>query len=411
MVRTAVILASDDKGMAPVFGIPAARRLTLHLVRLGFTHIHLVGRVNSYVPVLSDLVPERCFHPVLNGESLERVVRELGIPAEERVLVLKANLVADRSALARFLAACGEATACRMEIAGVRGRNDGLYLADQANLVSIVDFLWSNSDLDPAVLKDIKEIPALGGLPSIIEDRETDAGKSEDRLVKALGAQTEADDGLMARYFDRHISQFVSRRLAHTGIMPNHITLIGMTLGLIGALLLSLQGYWVKVIGSFLFVVCVIVDGVDGEVARLKMKESTFGHYLDIVTDNIVHAAIFVGIAFGLYHDTGDAGYLGYLWVLLGGFCVCLVAVYVFILRLDADTLSRSPKTLRIMALVTNRDFAYLVFALAVIGRLSWFLLGAALGSYAFAIVLCFVGSRERRTRAAAAIEPPASSQ
>ena len=154
-------------------------------------------------------------------------------------------------------------------------------------------------------------------------------------------------------------------------------------------------------IGSLLFVICVIVDGVDGEVARLRLKESTFGHYLDIVTDNIVHAAIFAGIAFGLYHDTGNAGYLCFLWVLMGGFVLCIIAVYQCILRLDPDTLNRSPRTLRIMTLASNRDFAYLVFALAVIGRLNWFLMGAAVGSYVFAIALWIINFNERHRHAA----------
>lgn len=408
MVRTAVVLAPDNNGLEPLFEIPAARRLVRILARLGFNDIHVVGKVIPYRPILSDLIPEDRFHPVGIGESPEQVVRGLGISSEEKVIALKANHVADKSALARFLESCGDSSACRMEATGARGKNDWLYLVDEPNLAAVIHSMWSNADLDPAVLKDMKEFPSVKGLPCIIQNTATDSGRSEDGLVNALAAQTEADDGLMARYFDRRISQFMSRRLAHTNISPNQVTLVGMSIGLLGAFLLSQPGYWPKLIGSFLFVFCIIVDGVDGEIARLALKESAFGHYLDVVTDNIVHAAVFIGIAFGIYHDSGDTGYLGWLWVLLGGFFVCLIVVYLYILRLDAEALSRSPKTLRIMALVTNRDFAYLVFALALIGRLHWFLVGAALGSYLFAAGLWYVGSHEQRARAAAAKEPTA---
>ena len=401
MVKTAIVLAFDDEGMEPVFGIPAARRLVLILARLGFSDIHVAGQVSSFIPVLSDLVPQRSFHSFARDESLERIAQELGNLRTERVMVLKANHVADRSAIAHFLQCSDDSAVCFMEATNAHGANDGLFLVDRRNLIPLIHSLWSQGELDSSFAETVKPFQSINGLPFTIKDRTIDTGLSEERLVNALSAQTEADDGFIARHFDRRISQFISKRLAHTRIAPNQITLVGMTIGLIGALLLSRPGYWPKLVGSLLFVICVIVDGVDGEVARLRLKESTFGHYLDIVTDNIVHAAIFAGIAFGLYHDTGNAGYLCFLWVLMGGFVLCIIAVYQCILRLDPDTLNRSPKTLRIMALASNRDFAYLVFALAVIGRLNWFLMGAAVGSYVFAIALWIINFNERHRHAA----------
>jgi phosphatidylglycerophosphate synthase len=398
MVKTAIILAFDDEGMEPIFGIPATRRLVTHLIRLGFGDIHLVGRVRSFAPILSDLVPQQSFHLTETEESLERVGKELEVLAGERIMVLRANHVADRHSLAHFLKCGDDKSVCRMEVATAHGMNDdGLYLIEKRNLMPLVRALWSHCDVDHSVLGNIRCIQSINGLPCVIKRGAFDKGPAEERLVKALSAQTRADDGFIARHFDRRISQFISKRLAHTNISPNQITLVGMTIGLIGAFLLSRPGYWPKLIGSLLFVFCVIVDGVDGEVARLKLKESNFGHYLDIVTDNIVHVAIFSGIAFGLYHDTGNMGYLRFLWVLMGGFALCAIAVYQCILRLDSDALNQSPRTLRIMALVSNRDFAYLLFALAIIGRLNWFLLGAAIGSYLFAVALWFISFYERR--------------
>jgi len=215
--------------------------------------------------------------------------------------------------------------------------------------------------------------------------------------------QTHADDGFIARHFDRHISRRISSRVARTRMTPNGVTLVGMTIGLTAAFLLSLPGYRAHLLGSLLFVFCVIVDGVDGELARLKLQESRFGHYLDIITDNIVHFAIFVGIAFGLYHDTGNAWYLRILWIMLGGFGLCSLAVYLCILRFGEDQLKASPTAIRFMALLSNRDFAYLIALLAVVDRLNWFLIGSALGSYVFAAALCTISYRERRKAPSAA--------
>lgn len=400
MVNTAVILAIDDEGLTPVFGVPAVRRLVLLLARLGLTDIHLAGQVTSLIPALSDLMPGRFFHSFERNGTPEQVAEELGILCPERVMVLKANHVADRYALAHFLKCCNGPEVCCMRAASLNGTGDALYLTDRDRLAPLIKALWSGSTLDPSVWGAITHVPSLEGLPCTVQHRSADREFSEKRLVHALAAQTKASDGFIARHFDRRISQFISRRLAHTPITPNQITLVGMTMGLIAALLLSRPGYWPKLIGALLFVFCVIVDGVDGEVARLKLKESRFGHYLDVVTDNIVHAAIFAAIAFGLYHDTGNTAYLHFMWVLLGGFALCMVAVYQCILRLTPDTLSRSPQVLRLMTLATNRDFAYLVLALAIVDRLNWFLLGAAVGTYLFALILWLVSFRERRRAA-----------
>jgi hypothetical protein len=40
------------------------------------------------------------------------------------------------------------------------------------------------------------------------------------------------------------------------------------------------------------------------------------------------------------------------------------------------------------MALLSNRDFAYIVLLFALIGKLQWFLISAAVGSYIFVILL-----------------------
>ena len=218
--------------------------------------------------------------------------------------------------------------------------------------------------------------------------------------IGSLAMPAMADDGFIARHFDRHISRRISSRLARTPMTPNGVTLVGMTIGLTAAFLLSLPGYLPHLLGSLLFVFCVIVDGVDGELARLKLQESRFGHYLDITTDNLVHLAIFVGIAFGLYHDTGNARYLRILWVMLGGFGLCLLAVYQCILRLSEDQLKASPNVIRFMALLSNRDFAYLIALLALVDRLNWFLIGSALGSYVFAAALWIIRYREGRRAA-----------
>ena len=397
MIKSAVILAPDDNGAQPVFGMPAVRRLTLLARKAGVEQIHVVGDIDPLVPVLSDLIPLQAFHPASGNGVLGRVAAGLKLTGEDKVLVMRANHVIDRRSFSEFMEnSNGRSTYGLMTDQNAMG--DGIFLTDPAGLEPLISLLWSG-EAGSALKGHIGTQCTESGLPYVMKNDPDSSRFAEAKLVETLSAQTQDDDGFMARHFDRRISRFFSSRIAHTRMTPNAITLIGMSIGFLGALLLSRPDYWVQLLGSLLFLFCVMVDGVDGEVARLKFKESTFGHYLDVTTDNLVHVAIFVGIAWGLYQGSGNRAYLTALWFLMGGFGLCVIAVYQCILVLSADELKRSPLLVRFMSLMASRDFAYLVVFLALIGHLSWFLIGAAAGTYLFAGTLWYVSLSDRNKR------------
>jgi phosphatidylglycerophosphate synthase len=386
MVKTAIILAPDERGLQLVYGIPAVRRLVLLAHRSGIHSVQVVGRAKPYLSVLSDLIPVHAFHEAEDRASLAPFVESLGFQDGERVLILRANLVIDAPSIARLIEEENKKKVVLLTGLEKNGP-DRLFMATAVDILPMLQALWSGEPLDSKIEEKASRLEGADGLPHAVgqgEGREI----SERHLLKALAAQTKFSDGFLARTVARRISRFFSKRLAHTRITPNQITMIGVTIGLLGAYFLAQPTYEARLLGALLFLFCVIVDGVDGEVARLKLQETSFGHYLDIVTDNVVHVVLFVAIAFGLYRETGDAGYMRALLFLLAGFVLCAVSVYYLILKREPDELRRSPATLRLMALMTNRDFAYLVVALALVNRLNWFLKGAAVGSFLFAATL-----------------------
>ncbi len=392
-VRAAIILAPDENGRLPVFGIPSVRRLVLLISQIGVRAIHAVGRVDSIRPVLSDLLSPGSFHPVEDPERLDQVVSGLDLRAGEGVLVLKANHVIDKYSLTRLTEA---AAAPNLYSLGAKetGEPDGIYIVPPADLVSLLKLLWPLPFGCSDLIDRTHPVQGASGLPHLIEEGEDRMKLSEDKLMAALSYQTQAADGFLARHIDRRFSRFFSKRLAHTRVTPNQITLAGVAIGLAGALLLSRPGYWLQLAGSLSFLFCVVVDGVDGELARLRLLETSFGHTLDVVTDNVVHVAIFVGIALGLYHDTGEQKYVHLLWLLLGGFGLCAIVVYYSILKRTPDETEHTAA--RFMALLTNRDFAYLIVAFALIHRLNWFLIGTAVGTYLFAATLWAIYLHEK---------------
>ncbi len=220
---------------------------------------------------------------------------------------------------------------------------------------------------------------------------EANIGAAEDRLIAEIRSTAAATDGPIAR-FDRAISTRLSRQLVRTPLHPNHLTLIGTAIGLVAAWSFALGSYPAGVIGAVLFWIAIIIDGCDGEVARLTFRESTFGGRLDVITDNVVHAAVFLGLAIGQYRtDPGRHPWLPAV-LLLSGFGAACIATWYCLLR-DGSARARAERydsrlhgnLLRGFELLMNRDFAYLLIVLAVIDRLRWFLWGASFGTWLYA--------------------------
>jgi CDP-diacylglycerol--glycerol-3-phosphate 3-phosphatidyltransferase len=99
-----------------------------------------------------------------------------------------------------------------------------------------------------------------------------------------------------------HAREWVSKtinplgvRLARAGITPDEITIVGTVGALTGALVFFTQGWWFS--GTMLIWGCVMLDVLDGAVARAGGTASKFGAVLDSTCDRMVDAAIFASIA------------------------------------------------------------------------------------------------------------------
>ncbi|MCX8070975.1 MAG: CDP-alcohol phosphatidyltransferase family protein [Candidatus Binatia bacterium] len=220
----------------------------------------------------------------------------------------------------------------------------------------------------------------------------TSAQQAERALCRQIWRAAAATDGVLAHWFDRRLSLAISRRLARfPWLRPNHVTAAGTALGLCAAWLFSHGSFTGGVAAAVLFWLACVLDGCDGELARLTFRDSEWGKFFDVATDNLVHAAIFLGLGLGFLRSHPHAPHGWLVLLLLGGFASAGLASYVFLNRAcsaavaGAATHSWRGRLERFLAALMNRDFSYLLLLLALADRLHWFLWGAAFGSYAVA--------------------------
>jgi phosphatidylglycerophosphate synthase len=112
-------------------------------------------------------------------------------------------------------------------------------------------------------------------------------------------------DGIFAR-MNRRVSIPISRWLLQfSRITPNMVTLFTLWVSFGAGLFFAYGGYWATLMGALLSVWASIMDGCDGEVARLKIQVTDFGCWLDTVCDYLYYAFVFGGMAIGFARTIG----------------------------------------------------------------------------------------------------------
>ena len=169
------------------------------------------------------------------------------------------------------------------------------------------------------------------------------------------------EDGYVSVRLNRPISTRISARMVSTGITPNQITVISFLLSLLGAGLLSVGQYAVGLVGGLLVQLAFIIDGCDGEIARLKHMSSARGAWLDTVLDRYADMAVALAVTYAF-----TAAHTGPLpWILAAfGFIVASYVTKEFAIRHDR------PYPNDILNRLKRRDLRILLICLgAVVGR------------------------------------------
>jgi CDP-L-myo-inositol myo-inositolphosphotransferase len=195
------------------------------------------------------------------------------------------------------------------------------------------------------------------------------------RLLHSL--PKERGDGYVSAWLNRPISKSISARLAMTDISPNQLTVISFAICVLGAGLLSAGQFVAGLFGGLLVQVASVVDGCDGEIARLKDRGSARGAWLDTILDRVADMAIALGVtyAFAMSHPAHVVWIIGFLAAF--GFVLASYVTKEFELQHDrpypGDVLNRlKRRDLRLLLIFLGAMIGRPFEAVAVAGLLSY---------------------------------------
>ena len=262
----------------------------------------------------------------------------------------------------------------------------GLFLAGP----SLFDAVHRASMDDRKTLSDGVQMLAKDGKASVLDvtgmmwhdvDTPADIGRAERKLLDSVRKPT---DGPISRYLNRPLSTAFSRAVVkHTSFTPNHLTLLHLIVGLASGVAAAFGGYTGFLVGGILFHAASVLDGCDGEIAKLTFKSSPRGEWLDTAADGATFLAFLLGLVIGVYRSDLAPVYFYFGVVGLAVAALVLFNLYSYLVRRRrAGSLLEVQygyetgdgwfkRFLRFAHYWSKRDFmAFVTLVLAVVGQL-----------------------------------------
>lgn len=377
--------------MARLAGLPLCERVLRPAVRAGY------GRIIVWAPrdARRNAVPDRRlrrlareFRHVITVVDDHAQWREAiaAIPPTEGVTVIGAGTIVSTALLADGRTIAAAPGGARDVAAGPDWRESGVLRVTAAEASSPDILLRALAERRQRALPLPSGQDVSNGLArlAIRIVSPQDLVAAEQTIRRSSYKNTDAK---IAR-FNRRMSLPISIALIPTPLTANQLSVILVAIGFYSAWLFSTGHYLSGVLGAFLSLSASVLDGCDGEIARLKYQESALGCWIETFGDYSYYIAIFVGLTIGAERQTGwDVFY----WI--GGIALAgTLVAFALLIFLRTRITAGQPEKLH--AIARERFKAEPTLWSRVIWRISFVATRAAMpyGIMAFALIYALPG-------------------
>ena len=362
-------LRGDSKPLIPILGVPLIERVIRSAREAGADDFYVVTgyhgeRVRTFLKGLSDRTGIR-ITPIINGDwekanglsvlkarqyladpflllmadhlfepSIAREMLEIPLAQGEISLAVDrdiCNSLVDMEDVTRVKTEGGKINNIGKGLTDFNGFDTGIFVSTPAVFDALERCAEESGDTS---LSGAVRVLAAEGRAKAVDinghfwidvDDPAAVRRAENVLLADLGDKP--NDGPMSRHLNRPLSVRISRRLVNYGITPNQVSLFSFLCSVLAAGLFAVGGYLALLLGGFLAQFASVVDGCDGEVARLKFRTSAYGGWFDAVLDRYADALLLFGLTWHAYADKTDSLILltGFL-AIIGSFMVSYTA-------------------------------------------------------------------------------------
>ncbi len=114
-------------------------------------------------------------------------------------------------------------------------------------------------------------------------------------------------DNLLDYYVLTRISSYPTWLFLRLGISANQTSAISILTASSGCILLIFGEYWITLTGALLVITGILLDNVDGNVARYNNTCSRYGEFLEALNEYIMVGLLFISAGVGLYNQPDPA--------------------------------------------------------------------------------------------------------
>jgi phosphatidylglycerophosphate synthase len=200
-------------------------------------------------------------------------------------------------------------------------------------------------------------------------------------MKERKGAVTEPiPDGADYDTLVNRLAARLAENLVRTPLTPDHLSWLGLGLGLTAGVLFAIGDRPAVDGGAVLFILAVFMDELDGALARHTGQITRFGNNLDYVAGTLSFCALFVGAGIGARHLIGA-------WGPTLGLVAAAAALLAMRLRMGMeDRHGRAAVRHLRFGPFELKDGIYLIGPVTWAGGFDWFFVAAALGVCVFAV-------------------------
>jgi len=127
-------------------------------------------------------------------------------------------------------------------------------------------------------------------------------GISDIRSEYTEDKKNEDRENFWIYYVVRRVSFYPTWPFLRLGISANQATYISVVIGAIGCGFLAFGDYGIRVIGALLVNLWIILDCVDGNIARFKKSFSKYGEFVDALSGYLMNALLFLSVGIGAFN-------------------------------------------------------------------------------------------------------------